>query len=514
MDVSATRDGCLVRDLFLRAFGLVAVLAFWSLGRQLVLLVGADGLLPAADLLDAVARRTGGGLAAWHALPTLAWFDVSDGALVGLAWAGAAAGVLLALGVLPRLMLLAIWTMYLSLVSVGSTFTSFQWDNLLLETAFFALFVAPDLRLGRRARAPSRTGRLLVLWLLVRLHVESGASKLLSGDPSWWDLSAMASYWETAPIPTALGWWAHQLPAWMQQGCSLFTFVAEFGVGLLAFGRRRARLVAFALLVALQLGIGLTANYGFFNLLSLLLGVWLLDARPGVLWRAWEPEPSRAASASAGRGGWRREAPALAAALLLVPLSTAPFLPWLADVPVIGVPAVIAADVMSPASDALAPFRTLNAYHLFASMTRRRHEIVIQGSDDGETWEDYEFADKPGDPLRAPPFVAPHQPRVDFQLWFLLLPADVSLAPDAIYFRERLSRPSNAWFSNLLERMLAAPEVTAPLFVHDPFDGRAPKWLRLQAWAYTFTDRETRARTGAWWERELLHESAPMSLRR
>src|SRR5262249_55026594 len=138
--------------------------------------------------------------------------------------------------------------------------------------------------------------------------------------------------------------------------------------------------------------------------------------------------------------------------------------------------------------------RTLNAYHLFASMTLVRHEVLLEGTADGKTWEPYEFRWKPGDPNRAPGFVAPFQPRVDFQLWFLLLDGD----------------PREAYFSRLLERLSKARELVAPLFAKDPFPSTPPAAIRYSSWRYQFTDRATRRETGAWWRRDLEWTSPPI----
>eukprot|EP00951_Prasinocladus_malaysianus_P047402 scaffold650284_cov45-Prasinocladus_malaysianus.AAC.1 len=50
-----------------------------------------------------------------------------------------------------------------------------------------------------------------------------------------------------------------------------------------------------------------------------------------------------------------------------------------------------------------------------------RPEIDLQGSHDGENWTSYVFKYKPGPVDRAPPWVAPHQPRLDWQMWFAAL---------------------------------------------------------------------------------------------
>jgi len=462
----------LVRNLFLRLLGLVFVIAFWSLGRQVLVLYGEHGLLPACRL-------------AAHTPMTIFRLDCSDGSLWWGTVAGGALGCGLVLGLAPRWLLLAAWLLYGSYVRIGQDFLSFQWDNLLLESSFFALFVTPGGWRLRDAPAPHPLGVFLMQWLLFRLYVESGLAKLLLGDPTWRDLTAMATYYETAPLPTWIGWYAHQLPLWAHRATGVATLAAELVVPFLTWGPRRLRPVAFVLMVAFQLVVLATGNYGFFNYLSLALCLWVLD--DGHL--AWlarhightpRPSPERTPS-------YARTAMLGATSSLLVALTLVPFLPFVpAARPVVR--------TLLPARALLDELRSINAYHLFAQMTLVRREPVIEGSDDGVTWQSYELRYEPGDVDRAPPFVAPHQPRVDFQMWFLLLGGRV-LAP---------------WFQRLLDRLLHDPAVVAPLFARDPFPTTPPRLLRVAVYRYRFTDAATRAATGAWWTRELEGTTRPI----
>jgi uncharacterized membrane protein YphA (DoxX/SURF4 family) len=474
-DAPAAAPRAIVRDLFLRLLGAVFAGAFLALFAQVAFLFGRRGLLPAGEYLDAARAALGSG--AFWAVPSVFWLSAGDTALRGVALAGAAVGAALAFGFAPRLCLALLWALYLSFASIGQDFLSFQWDNLLLESAFFAMFVAPAGWRPRGAPPPHRAGVFLMLWLVFRLHVESGAAKLLGGDPTWRDLTAMATYYETAPLPTWAAWYAHQLPLWVHKLCSLFTYVVELGAPLLLWAPPRARLAAFLAMAAMQVSIILTANYGFFNYLTLALLLFALDD---------DQIPSTARSVllggdrlvERGRPAAPRALVVVAAALVLV--SVVPFAPWLR------LPDEIDA-ALAPAHRVLRTARSINAYHLFASMTLVRREVVIEGSDDGERWEPYELRFKPGDPQRAPAFVAPYQPRVDFQLWFLAL---------------RGGR-GERYFDNLLARVLAEPRAVASLFARDPFGGRAPRCLRVALYRYGFTDAPTRRATGAWWRRDL-----------
>jgi len=142
----------------------------------------------------------------------------------------------------------------------------------------------------------------------------------------------------------------------------------------------------------------------------------------------------------------------------------------------------------------LAPFRTFNSYGLFAVMTNPRLEIIVQGSNDGTNWLNYEFKYKPGELRRRPRFVEPHQPRLDWQMWFAAL---------GDYKR-------NPWFVNFCVRLLQdSPEVVS-LLSRNPFANAPPRYIRAVVYEYHFTDFATRRRTGEWWRRELKGRYLPV----
>src|SRR5262249_27696757 len=289
--------------------------------------------------------------------------------LFGFAWndallwwgtvAGAVLGTGLAAGLAPRWLLVAGWLLYLSYVGVGEEFLSFQWDNLLLESSFFAFFVTPSGWRLRDAPPPRPLGLFLMQWLLVRLYVESGLAKLLLGDPTWRDLSAMATYYETAPLPTWIGWYVHQAPMWAHRATGAATLAVELVVPFSIWGPRLLRPGAFLLMAAFQLVVLTTGNYGFFNYLSLAPFPWVPDAGPlawlaGRVGRTLRPAPERAPSAvrTAALGG---------VTIVLVLLTIVPFLPFVPGSRPLG-------RMLVPARVLLDDIRSINAYHLFAQM--------------------------------------------------------------------------------------------------------------------------------------------------
>jgi hypothetical protein len=452
----------------LRALGGVYVIAFASLRRQVRGLYGQRGILPVAEYLetvDFVARRRG--MARLRLAPTVFWLDRSDRALVRGCIAGEACGALLAFGIAPRRTALAAWTLYLSFMSVGRDMLSFQWDALLLESGLAAVVVAPS----RRHERPGWPAVALMRMLALRLHFESGVSKLASHDPTWRSWTASTYHHESQPLPTRVGWYAHQMPRGFHRAATAAVLAIELGAPLLAFAPRRLRRSAFVMLAGLQALIAASGNYGFFNLLTVVDTLWLLDDR--TLERALHVRHR----ASRRAPWWRRLGTALAAAPLLV-LQVADL--WGRVRPRSTMPRDV-----ERLQHALAPVRAVSSYGLFAVMTTDRPEIVIEGSRDGKDWREYHFRYKPGDVARAPRFVAPHQPRLDWQMWFAAM------------------QSPPPWFARLVQRLLeGTPEVLA-LLDGDPFPDGPPRYIRALLYDYRMTDRETHRRTGNWWRREL-----------
>ena len=459
--------------LFIRLLGVIYFVAFISLASQIRGLVGQHGILRARQFLDS--RRHWG----WHRfyrIPTLCWLRSDDKFLLSLSWGGAVISLLLVAGIASMPALIALWVSYLSLFSIGRIFLGYQWDILLLETGFLAIFLAPLQLLPDwpPTAAPPTLIRSLLWWLLFRLMFSSGMVKLRSGDATWRKLTALRYHYETQPLPTPPAWQAHQLPLWFHKFAAVLTLTVELLAPFLILGPPPLRHVAGALFVMLMLLIQLTGNYGFFNLLGIALSILLLDDQ-----------------------FLERTVPLFAQRLH--PLPSSPVLSWLA-VPIsvvillLSVPTVLRlfrVELSWPRPTQiffqwLEPFRLVNGYGLFSVMTTERPEIIVEGSHDGVTWQPYEFKWKPGDVRRAPPFVAPHQPRLDWQMWFAALG----------YY------PNNPWMQLFLTRLLEGSPAVLRLLKSNPFSKAPPRFVRCLLYDYRFTTRSDRRLSGAWWRRE------------
>ncbi len=446
--------------LFSRALAFIYLIAFASFGMQVRGLIGSDGIVPAVEYFR-IAQSALGGAAYWK-VPTLFWWAHSDFGLLSIPWGGVALAAVAIVArphsVWQRGIFAILFVYYLSIVSAGQVFMTFQWDMLLLETGFLAIFL--------RASQPRVW---LFQWLLFRLMFESGIVKLTSHDPTWRNLTALSFHYWTQPLPTVFGWFAAHLPMGLQKFSTAMVFVVELALPLLMFGPRRFKQAAAFGTLGLQLLIFVTGNYTFFNLLAMALCLFLFDDR----FFAGLRKRSYAGVAEARANRW------VSAALFLFVMTVSTIeIASLFNPPARELGAIV---------EAQSAFGLVNGYGLFATMTTTRPEIEIQGSMDGQNWQPYVFRYQTGPVDRMPGWVAPFQPRLDWQMWFAALGS----------YRE------NPWFVRLLLKLLEGSRPVLALMERDPFGGTPPKHVRAMVYEYRPTSIEEWRRTGKWWSREL-----------
>lgn len=471
--------GPVTARLFQVSLGLIAAIAWASLGVQVRVLAGERGLAPIRDVLEKVAAQR----LSWLDFPSvLRWTPGTDGWLVAGCWIGGLLSLLAALGVLPRIALALSGVLYLGYTVACGSFLAFQWDSLLIECLFLGAL------LSTRRESPLVHAALRLL--LFKIFLESAIAKAQSPLGDWWDGSAMTLYYQTAPIPTRLGWYAHHLPAAWHHFESRWTLFFEGVLVFGIFGPRAARLAALAAFAGFLVLDTATANYGFFTHLTAALCLFLLDE--GDLLRA---------------GAWlRARLPALSrwsGLVLPSPLPERLRAPALALV--LGLWALLGAagaahhftetEPLKRPVELVQQLRVDNVYHLFAAITTERVEPEIQVHDGG-AWVTMDLRYKPGDPARPPPFVAPHQPRVDFRLWFYGL---------------SYQRGVPGYVGALLSRLCDDPEAVEELFVRAV--PRQADAVRLVFWRYRYTTPAERDETGDWWAREEIERSKTIPCR-
>lgn len=586
------------RTLFLRLCSICYSMAFLSLYPQIGGLYGPNGLLPVHGLLDASPAITKNHIynpeKLWQLIqsrPTLLWFSSGvfglspDLMMDLLCLIGGFLSTVMAFwpSYGNKIMFIVLWMFYQSLYQVGQTFLWFQWDILLLEVGFLCILVAPWRASKHYMTRPfDHINLMLVRWLLFRMMFASGVVKLTSQCPTWWNLSALPTHYESQCLPTPLAWNAFQLPEFMHKLSVAGTFFIEIGLVFLFFAPTTS-LRKFSCLhqIMLMVVIMLTGNYNFFNLLFIALCISLFDD-------SWISRRSHYLIESSGFYSRISQLFNLISYGLIlycchrylidvnfdnglqidlnVKFSKADFAVFMENATVFGIilggislafsalltlykclnPSCIIARRQSyfqrlisflnslvyiwiagamflmsipvftrgvgqpipmPVNEKLQllpnemmkktqELHLISSYGLFRRMTGvgGRPEVVIEGSNSmNGPWKEYHFMYKPGNVSDAPKFLLPHQPRLDWQMWFAALG----------------NYEHNPWFISLLYRILEnKPEVLALMdSSKNPFPKKPPVFIRSKLYKYHFTSNRDNM---DWWTREEVGEYSPV----
>jgi hypothetical protein len=454
-------DYSFARFLIERGLAAIYLIGFLVAFDQFPALAGEHGLEPAPEILARARFRDA---------PTIFhWIRFTDGRLRGLAVVGITVSLALVIGLpqaapLPVAMLawFALWVGYQSISNIGGTFYSFGWETLLLEAGFLAIF------LGNDAVAPPLIVLFAYRWVGFRVEFGAGLIKL-RGDPCWRDLTCMEFHHETQPMPNPLSWFFHHLPRPLHRVEAVGNFVAQLVLPWGLFLPQPFASIVALLMIGTQLYLVVSGNYAWLNWVTIVVMTAAL-ADPvlrtvfPISTPAYGPTPV-----------WF-DVLVIALGLLVVVLSYFPVRNLLSR-----------HQAMNASFD---PFRLVNTYGAFGSVSRVRDEIVVEGTlaDDvgpDTDWREYGFRGKPGDLRRLPPQVAPYHYRLDWLMWFL------PLSP--LY--------GGRWFVPFLIKLLEADRATLRLLRSNPFPDGPPTLVRARRFRYRFTSWAEWRRTGAWWSR-------------
>ncbi len=446
--------------LFIRLLGFIYFFAFGAFLFQIKGLIGAQGILPLANFLAWLRQQLPG--SCYQLAPTIFWLNCSDRALLSVVICGSVLSVLLMFGVYPPLLLLLLYVLYLSIVTAGQDFLSFGWEGFLLEITVNAFFLS-------LSSQPNVMVWISLNLVLFRFHLQGGAVKLQSHDPNWRNLTGVAYHYQSQPIPNMTAWYAHKLPMWFHKLSTLIMLVIEIVVPFAMFGSAEMRLAVFFAFVGLQWCIWLTGNFSYLNHLTVVLSTILVANAYMPAWLVLAGADGNASLAidlfCTGVGG------------LLVLLNIMQL--WQHFYP---------NALFDSLLQKFSYYHVSNRYGIFAVMTTTRHEIIFEGSQDAEHWQEYTFYYKPSEITRRPQRISPYQPRLDWQAWFLPLG------------RYRY----DAWMDNFIYRLLTGSPAVLKLLKHNPFPSAPPRFVRTLKYEYTFSSWQEKREHGLWWRRQLV----------
>ncbi len=478
--------------LFARGLGLVYLIFFASLALQVE---GLARLFPVRPLLERVETDMPG-LERFFRFPTLCWLwpeRLREMALVGC---GAALLVLVGGPWTPFCFLLA-WALALSLVTVLADFAVFTWDLLLLETGFLALFLPATRALPEfRSEPPAPVLALALTFLVARMMLGMGKCKFL-GD---WTHQTLFIKWfySFQPLPTRAAWYLAKLPDSVHRVSLVVMFVLEVVAPLLLFlGGPMAQTAALAI-IGLQVAIALSGNFGIFNLLTAVLCVPALSGTQ-LSWSGLFQDPMLLGVAFL----------VMAGGVLYFPQTAWTSNSWIYMKGSGGNPLIFLYRLLHP-------FHLVNGYGVFevqetpaAGLPDPAHRavVVLEGSNDGESWKEYGYRYHTCRLDRPPPFFAPHHPRIDHNLYYEaweMRMANINMQnPYSLY--------TFTWLDRLIQRLLEGDSAVLALMGHNPFPEQPPRYIRVRRYAYRFSTWPERAETGDWYVRlELANHMEPV----
>lgn len=460
-------DYWLARLIIEHALGAIYCVAFLVAANQFRPLLGERGLMPVPAFLRRVP---------FLQAPSLFHLHYSDRLLLAVSWSGVGLSLAVVVGLIDAvppwisiLVWFVLWVLYLSIVNAGQIFYAFGWETLLLEAGFLAIF------LGSGPTVPAWPLILLFRWLVFRVEFGAGLIKL-RGDRCWRDLTCLYYHHETQPMPNPLSWYFHHLPKRFHRLEVVGNFVAQLVVPFFLFAPQPVASVAGLVIVGTQGWLVLSGNFSWLNFLTMTLAFSAFDDRTlsFVL-------------------------PVSAPHLVALPL----WWQWLIVLVTVVVVALSYRPVLNLISPhqlmntSFDPFHLVNTYGAFGSVTKKRYEIVVEGTHDPtgpeDGWKAYEFKGKPGDPRRRPRQFAPYHLRLDWLMWF------AAMEPP---YRHQ-------WLIAFLLKLLEGDQPALKLLRTNPFRDRPPRAVRARLYLYRYSSRSERRTDGIWWVRTEEGEYLP-----
>lgn len=473
----------LTRFVLLRLLGAVYAVAFLVAVNQLVPLIGEHGLLPVGNFLDLVRQSYGSTGAGFFKLPSLFWFWHSDAALLTVSWVGLILSLVVVAGYANAPLMAVLWALYLSIVHAGQEWYGYGWEIQLTETGFLAIFMCPLLDMRPFPKQPTPWAIIILFrWLTWRIMVGAGMIKF-RGDKIWRNATALYYYFETQPIPGPLTRWFHFFPRLILRLGVWFNWLAELIAPFFVFWPRIGRHIAGVIIVALQVFIIISGNLSFLNWLTIVPALACFDDS---FWARILPK-KLSVKARAAHENAEESKPMVITA-------------W-AIAGIVGILSIQPLyNILSPnqaMNRSFEPFELVNTYGAFGSVGLERDNVIFEGTMDDTTgnkarWKPYLYKGLPVQLDKRPPQIAPYQLRLDWQMWF----AGMGTAEQY------------PWTYNLVWKLLHHDALALSLFANDPFNGRAPRYIRANIYKYKFAKPGNPQRL--YWNRELLGAWMPV----
>ncbi|XP_071533654.1 lipase maturation factor 1-like isoform X3 [Panulirus ornatus] len=468
----------LTRIVYLRFLAFIYFVAFLVAFHQNKQLIGDRGLLPLKLHMEVLIKHIGSDW--WkriQAAPTLLWlaepWNEVNPWLDGLAVVGmVVSSIVMVFGAANMFIMVLLWILYHSLVAVGQRWYGFGWESQLLETGMLGVWGVPLLSLAAIPEASPSSPVLIwgLRWLIFRIMLGAGMIKI-RGDHCWLDLTCMNYHYQTQPVPNPMSYYLHQTPDWWHKTETFGNHIVELVLPFFTFLPRAFRITCGIGQILFQVILIISGNLSFLNWLTIVPSLAYFDDcsfsflfSKSTKRKVFKLQQLQQEDSPMVDPGVARKTVNLLVTLLLGYLS----------MPVI-LNLISSRQIMNTSFD---PFRIVNTYGAFGSITKERTEVVFEGThswnpDAADTvWHEYEFKCKPGRENRRPCLISPYHYRLDWLMWFAAFQ----------------SYEHNPWLVHLAGKFLVNDQEASSLIAHNPFLNQdPPKFVRALHYKYEYT---------------------------
>lgn len=429
-----------------RGLAFIYLMGFVIAFNQYLGLVGSNGILPLKNFIPFIRFKDA---------PSLFFLNYSDRFLKSMSLLGILLSLFALSGCSEKYGFfvsiatwLLLWVIYQSFVNVGQIFYSYGWEILLLECGFLAIFLGPD------SVSPSPLLIFLYRWLLFRLMFGAGLIKIRA-DCCWKNLTALIYHYETQPLPGPMSRLFHRMPIFMHKLGVLFNHFVELIVPFFLFWPNEIAVWAGFITIIFQFILILSGNLSWLNYLTIVICFSCLN--DAFIKNFIQVNPSSEVFVT---GNFYHIVVFILTGLVAY-LSIKPIRNLFSH-----------NQAMNRSFDSL---HLVNTYGAFGTVTRKRLEIILEGTEDRELsdntiWKEYEFKAKPGRENKKLPLVSPYHYKIDWQMWFAAM-----------------SSPQfHPWFFPFVEKILEGNQAVLELLKINPFKDHPPKFLRAKLYEYHF----------------------------
>lgn len=473
-------------------YGLAAIylIALFPLFFQINTLIGSNGLLPAKNLVVLSIEQNG--LAnTFLRFPSFFLFYQSDTSLYFIIALGCFGAMLMFISSTRFIGALMAWMSFLSITTIGGDFLIIIIDLFLAEVGFLALFSTYFLRYNYYI--PNIIDFAFRL-LNFRLWFCMGINKFYMPLDVWTNFTFFNSFFQAQPMPTPMAKIFHQTPLFLQYIAEIGLFIGEVIIPLFVFGKKIYRIIGFITFFFISFLIQLNGNYGYFNVLSIIVALTIL-------------KDSDIKFLTSSKSNIKQSIFFLSKSNFIVIALSLHILLQIAYCIYVFNPNPYSMqnqfnyfltnkEVKNPILNSLAEpirwigfWRICNPYGVFKGIPQYHGELRFSGSMDSIIWKTYQFKYLPSAQTDYLGFYAPYYPRLDHLIFYETL-SEGTYKHNPL---DNITPKLKPWPCNFVHKLLINDSNITKALENNPFANEPPpNFIKVEAYRLSFSNKNNK----------------------